>query len=213
MINYQLAREEMVETLERKGIEDLRVLAAVREIKRHLFVPNNLRHRAYEDSPLSIGEGQTISQPYMVARMTELLGLQGNEKVLEIGTGSGYQAAVLSRLAAKVFTVERISLLARQSEERFEKMGLTNIMQRVGDGSIGWKAVGPFDGIIVTAASPHIPKALTDQLTEGGRLVIPTGPRRVQDLKLIIREGGELNVTSHGGCVFVPLIGSDGWTD
>ena len=141
------------------------------------------------------------------------LTVRGAEKVLEIGTGSGYQAAVLSRLALKVFTVERISALARQAEERFEKMGLGNIMQRVGDGSIGWKAVGPFDGIIVTAASPRIPSALTDQLADGGRLVIPTGPRRVQDLKLVVREGGELNITSHGGCVFVPLIGSDGWTD
>ncbi len=213
MINYQLAREELVESLERKGIRDLRVLAALREIKRHLFVPNSLRHRAYEDAPLSIGEGQTISQPFMVARMTELLGLEGNEKVLEIGTGSGYQAAILSRLASKVFTVERISMLARQAEERFEKMGLTNIMQRVGDGSLGWKQVGPFDGIVVTAASPHIPTALTDQLTEGGRLVIPTGPRRVQDLKLVTKTGDDLKVTSHGGCVFVPLIGSHGWTD
>jgi len=213
MINYQLAREELVEQLEQKGIQNPGVLMALREIKRHLFVPNNLRHRAYEDVPLAIGENQTISQPFMVAKMTEILELTGVERVLEIGTGSGYQAAVLSRLAEKVFTVERISTLAHQAEERFERMGLSNIMQRVGDGSLGWRQVGPFDRIIVTAAAPTIPKALTDQLTEGGRLVIPQGPRRVQDLKMVVRHGSELTVSSNGGCVFVPLIGSDGWTD
>lgn len=213
MINYQAAREELVLSLEQKGIRDPRVLAAFREVKRHLFVPNPLRHRAYEDSPLSIGEGQTISQPFMVARMTELMELTGEEKVLEIGTGSGYQAALLSRLASKVFTVERIASLARDAEERFEKQGLNNIIQRVGDGSLGWKQFMPFDRIIVTAAAPVVPKSLMNQLADGGWMVIPTGPRRVQDLKKVRRTGDEFEISSHGGCVFVPLIGSDGWKE
>lgn len=213
MINYQAAREELVLSLEKKGIRDPRVLTAIREIKRHLFVPNPLRHRAYEDSPLSIGEGQTISQPYMVARMTELLELAGEEKILEIGTGSGYQAAVLSRLAGKVFTVERIAALARDAEERFEKQGLGNIIQRVGDGSLGWRQFAPFDRIIVTAAAPEVPKSLSSQLADGGWMIVPTGPRRVQDLKKVRRVGDEFEITSHGGCVFVPLLGSDGWKE
>jgi len=213
MINYHLAREEMVDTLERKGIRDNLVLAAMREIRRHEFVPNNLRARAYEDTPLSIGDDQTISQPYIVARMTELLLLKGHEKVLEVGTGSGYQAIVLSRLCEKVFTVERISNLARQAKERFEKEGARNIIQKVGDGSLGWREFAPYDGIIVTAAAPEIPAKLIDQLAEGGKLVIPTGPRRVQDLKVAHKVQGGLEITSAGGCVFVPLIGSGGWKD
>lgn len=213
MINYHLAREEMVELLERKGIRNNLVLAAMREVKRHMFVPANLRARAYEDCPLAIGEGQTISQPYMVARMTELLALKGTERVLEIGTGSGYQAAVLAKLAEKVFTVERHTALAKQSRERFEKLEITNIVQRVGDGSIGWQEFAPFDGIVVTAGAPDVPQRLVDQLAEGGRLVIPTGPRRVQDLKVVQKKDGKISITSAGGCVFVPLIGSDGWKD
>jgi protein-L-isoaspartate(D-aspartate) O-methyltransferase len=145
--------------------------------------------------------------------MTELLELAGEEKVLEIGTGSGYQAAILSRLASKVFSVERISALARAAEERFEKQGLNNIIQRVGDGTLGWKQFAPFDRIVVTAAAPEVPNSLANQLAEGGWMIVPTGPRRVQDLKKVRRVGGEFEVTSHGGCVFVPLIGSGGWKD
>ncbi|HEB84400.1 MAG TPA: protein-L-isoaspartate(D-aspartate) O-methyltransferase [Bacteroidetes bacterium] len=211
MINYRLAREEMVDTLARKGIRDERVLAAMREVKRHQFVSPNLRARAYEDTPLPIGEGQTISQPFMVAKMTELLSLKGEGKVLEIGTGSGYQTCILALLATKVFTVELITSLAAEAKKRFEKMGVTNIVQKVGDGTLGWREFAPYDRIIVTAGAPHVPGALLDQLAEGGVMVIPTGPRRVQDLKRIEKRGGKPLVTSEGGCVFVPLLGSDGW--
>ncbi len=213
MINYHMAREELVLFLEHKGISDQRVLQALREVKRHNFVPLNLRSRAYEDVPLSIGEGQTISQPYMVARMTELLELEGSEKVLEIGTGSGYQSVVLAHLAAKVFTIERISSLARDAQNQFEKMGMMNIVQKVGDGSIGWREFAPFDRIIVTAGAPNVPPKLFEQLVEGGRMIIPTGPRRVQDLKLVIKTAGRPIISSKGGCVFVPLLGSDGWNN
>lgn len=213
MINYHLAREDMVEHLERKGIRDPLVLAAMREIKRHQFVPSNLRGRAYEDTPLAIGEGQTISQPFMVARMTELLRLQGDEKVLEIGTGSGYQAMVLAKLSEKVFTVERITALAKIAKERFEKQDAFNIVQKVGDGTLGWAAFAPFDRIIVTAGAPEIPERLFAQLAEGGIMVIPTGPRRVQDLKIVTKQNGNMIVKSAGGCVFVPLLGTEGWRD
>ncbi len=213
MVNYHLAREDMVEDLERKGIRDRLVLAAIRETKRHQFVPSNLRGRAYEDTPLSIGEEQTISQPYMVAKMTELLKLEGEEKVLELGTGSGYQTAVLSLLCEKIFTIERISSLAKTAKETFERLDITNVVQKVGDGSVGWSAFAPFDRIIVTAGAPEIPKRLIDQLADGGRIVIPTGPRRIQDLKLVEKDGDKVTVTTAGGCVFVPLIGSDGWKD
>ena len=211
MINYQLAREELVETLRRKGIRDERVLEAIREVKRHQFVPANLRIRAYDDVPLPIGEGQTISQPFIVAKMTELLGLTGTERVLEIGTGSGYQAAILACLAAKVFTIERVSSLANEARERFKRLGVTGIVQKVGDGTLGWKEFAPFDGIIVTAGAPHLPGKLVEQLAEGGRLVIPVGTRRIQDLKQITKVNGRPVLVSAGGCVFVPLVGNDGW--
>jgi protein-L-isoaspartate(D-aspartate) O-methyltransferase len=213
MVNYHLAREDMVEDLERKGIRDRLVLAAIRETRRHQFVPSNLRGRAYEDTPLSIGAEQTISQPYMVAKMTELLKLEGEEKVLELGTGSGYQTAVLSLLCDKIFTIERISSLAKTAKETFERLEIANVVQKVGDGSVGWSAFAPFDRIIVTAGAPEIPKRLLDQLADGGRMVIPTGPRRIQDLKLVEKDGDKITVTTAGGCVFVPLIGSDGWKD
>lgn len=211
MINYTLKREELVETLKRKKISDERVLSTLRKIKRHHFVPNNLRALAYEDKPLSIGDGQTISQPYMVAWMTALLDVQEDHRVLEIGTGSGYQAVILAELAQKVFTVERLSSLAELAKKRFEQMGYTNIIQRVGDGTLGWKDFAPYDRIMVTAGAPHLPKKLLDQLAEGGKLVIPTGKRSVQDLKLVVKIDGKPMITGEGGCVFVPLIGSDGW--
>lgn len=213
MINYHLAREELVDQLERKGIKDNLVLAALREIRRHEFVPTNLRARAYEDSPLSIGEDQTISQPYMVARMTELLQLHGTERVLEIGTGSGYQSMVLAKLSDRVFTVERIASLAKVAKERFERLELRNVVQKVGDGSLGWREFAPYDAIIVTAGAPEIPNRLVEQLAEGGRMVVPTGPRRVQDLKVVHKKDGRITTTSAGGCVFVPLIGGGGWQE
>ncbi len=213
MMNFQLAREEMVDQIEEKGVSDPLVLAAMRETRRHEFVPRELQHRAYEDGPLAIGEGQTISQPYIVARMTELLEITGRDRVLEIGTGSGYQTAVLSKLAQKVFTIERITSLANRAKTIFEELELNNIVQKVGDGSMGWSEFAPYDAILVTAGAPAIPDRLVAQLADGGRLVIPTGPRRVQDLKKIVkREGEPLTTVSMGGCVFVPLIGSDGWS-
>ncbi len=213
MINYRLEREQLVDSLQRKGIRDKRVLEALRSLKRHNFVPSNMRARAYEDNPLPIGENQTISQPYMVAKMTELLELSGNEKVLEIGTGSGYQCALLAILAKKVFTVERITSLAQRAREQFSRLELGNVIQKVGDGSLGWPDFAPYDRIIVTAGSPSIPKKLTDQLADGGILIIPSGTRRIQDLKKITRQGDEIITSSEGACVFVPLVGSDGWTD
>ncbi len=212
VINYQLAREELVQSLRVKGIRDDRVLEAIGEVKRHQFVPPNLRARAYEDVPLPIGNGQTISQPYMVARMTELLELTGKEKVLEIGTGSGYQAAILAKLATKVFTVERITGLAKTAQDRLEKMDITNILHKVGDGTLGWREFAPYECIMVTAGTPAAPISITDQLAEAGKLVIPIGPRRVQDLKLITKQDGKPVVHSKGGCIFVPLVGSGGWT-
>ncbi len=213
MLNYHLAREEMVELLEEKGIKDQLVLAAMREIKRHLFVPANLRARAYENNALSIGHGQTISQPYIVAQMTELLQLTGEESVLEIGTGTGYQTFVLAKLAKRIYTIERVKALALEAEMRFQENAIANVVQKLGDGSLGWERFAPFDRIIVTAGAPEIPSRLIDQLAEGGRMVLPTGPRRVQDLKVVIKREGQAYASSHGGCVFVPLIGSGGWED
>ncbi len=214
MLNYHLEREEMVDLLEDKGIKDQLVLAAMRELKRHLFVPPNLRARAYEDKALSIGHGQTISQPYIVAQMTELLELTGKETVLEIGTGTGYQTVILSKLAAQVYTIERIKPLALEAEQRFREFEVPNVVQKVGDGSLGWQRFAPFDRIIVTAGAPAVPSRLANQLEEaGGRMVLPTGPRRVQDLKVIVKRDGKAYSSSHGGCVFVPLIGSGGWED
>ncbi|MCB2212201.1 protein-L-isoaspartate(D-aspartate) O-methyltransferase [bacterium] len=210
-MNYHLAREEMVELLEEKGIKDQLVLAAMREIKRHLFVPANLRARAYENNALSIGHGQTISQPYIVAQMTELLQLTGEESVLEIGTGTGYQTFVLAKLAKRIYTIERVKALALEAEMRFQENAIANVVQKLGDGSLGWERFAPFDRIIVTAGAPEIPTRLVDQLAEGGRMVLPTGPRRVQDLKVVIKQEGQAYASSHGGCVFVPLIGSGGW--
>ncbi len=211
MINYRLERESLVELMADKGVLDKRVLDAMRNVRRHEFVPPNLRSRAYEDVPLSIGEEQTISQPFMVARMTEILKLEGHERVLEIGTGSGYQAAILAQLAQKVFTVERITALAEEAKKKFTKLGYSNIIQRVGDGTLGWKEFAPFDVIMVTAGAPNVPSRLFDQLAEGGKLVIPIGPRRIQDLKLVMKINGRQKIYSEGGCVFVPLIGTEGW--
>ena len=205
-------RANMVEyQLRRRGIKDERVLQAFLKVPRHKFVrPQDIWH-AYEDYPLSIGYGQTISQPYMVAIMTELLELKGDERVLEIGTGSGYQAAILAELAKEVFTIERIPELAKKAEKVLQELGYNNVKVVVGDGSKGLPEFAPYDGIIVTAAAPKPPQPLLEQLKDGGRLVIPVGSRKLQDLLCITRIGNEFKTENFGPCLFVPLIGEEGW--
>ncbi len=205
-------RANMVEyQLRRRGIRSERVLQAFLKVPRHKFVrPQDIWH-AYEDYPLSIGYGQTISQPYMVATMTELLELTGNERVLEVGTGSGYQAAILAELAKEVFTIERIPELAQRAEQILRELGYTNVTVIVGDGSKGLSEHAPYDAIIVTAAAPAPPKPLLEQLKDGGRLVIPVGSRKLQDLLRITRRGNEFITENFGPCLFVPLIGEEGW--
>lgn len=213
-MDYGIARERMVtEQLMARGIKDPRVLAAMRKVPRHLFVEEALAARAYGDYPLPIGEKQTISQPYMVALMTEALALQPKDRVLEIGTGSGYQTAILAELCSKVFSIERIKILAERAERILSELGYSNYLIRVGDGSNGWKEEAPFEGIMVTAGAPRVPKALLDQLSEGGRLVIPIGDEFSQSLTKIVREGGEYRYSNLTGCIFVKLIGDQGWKD
>ncbi len=209
---YQSLRDEMVEQQMRaRGITDERVLEAMRRVPRHLFVPPGRRDRAYDDTPLPLGEGQTISQPYMVAWMTELLCLRGNEVVLEVGTGSGYQAAVLGVLAKKVYTIERIPSLAEAAARLLTELSLDNVKIVVGDGSKGLKEHAPYDGILVTAGSPGVPQVLVEQLADGGRLVIPVGPASMQMLNVITRRGDDVETNQVGSCVFVPLVGMYGW--
>ncbi|MFA0757484.1 MAG: hypothetical protein KEFWMYNX_001739 [Candidatus Fervidibacter sp.] len=205
-------RAEMVEhQLRRRGIRDERVLAAFLKVPRHKFVRPQDLWVAYEDYPLPIGYGQTISQPYIVALMTELLALKGDECVLEVGTGSGYQAAILAELAREVITIERIPELARRAQRVLTDLGYRNVTVLVGDGSLGAPDFAPFDAIIVTAAAPHPPKALLEQLKDGGRLVIPIGDRTLQELIRFVRKGDEWQEEKHGPCLFVPLIGKNGW--
>jgi protein-L-isoaspartate(D-aspartate) O-methyltransferase len=203
-------RDRMVrEQIERRGIRDERVLAAMRAIERHLFVPEVYVDSAYGDYPLPIGSEQTLSQPYIVALMTEALGLEGGERVLEIGTGSGYQTAVLAELAGQVFTVEIVSELSAKARDRIEALGYDNVSFRVGDGKLGWPEEAPFDGILVAAAPDAVPDALRDQLGLGGRLVIPVGPPLEQELELVQRVSGEesgFRVRSLGAVRFVPLL-------
>ena len=209
---YQSLRDEMVEQQMRaRGITDERVLEAMRRVPRHLFVPPGRRDRAYDDTPLPLGEGQTISQPYMVAWMTELLCLRGNEVVLEVGTGSGYQAAVLGVLAKKVYTIERIPSLAEAAARLLTELSLDNVEIVVGDGSKGLKEHAPYDGILVTAGSPGVPQVLVEQLADGGRLVITVGPASMQMLNVITRRGDDVETNQVGSCVFVPLVGMYGW--
>ncbi len=211
---YQKERLEMVEAqLRRRGITDPRVLKAMAKIPRHLFVSPEHRSSAYEDRPLPIGEGQTISQPYMVAVMTQTLELKGQERVLEIGTGSGYQTAALAELAGTVYTIERLPELIRHGQKILERLGYQNIIYRTGDGSRGWPEEAPFDGIIVTAGAPEAPAVLKEQLAEGGRLVIPIGPRYSQTLYRITRSGDQFTDEDITGCVFVPLVGDFGWKE
>lgn len=194
-----------------RGIKDQRVLEAMLHVPRHLFVPEEMRDRAYEDSPLPIGDGQTISQPYMVAWMSELLEVKECDRILEIGTGSGYQAAILCELGGEIFSIEKYADLARAAEERLRSLGYHNLHIRIGDGTLGWPEEAPFDDIIVTAGSPSVPQPLLEQLAEGGRLVIPVGPSGMQMLQKIRREGKEFQTSEEGTCVFVPLVGRFGW--
>lgn len=200
------------EQIEARGLKDERVLEAMRKVPRHLFVPQSYLNEAYDDHPVPIGEGQTISQPYIVALMTSLLELKGDERVLEIGTGSGYGSAILSLLSKEVYSVERIESLAREAERRLKELGYKNVKIRVGDGSLGWEEHAPYDAIIVTAAAPRVPKPLIRQLKVGGRLVIPVGDRFYQSLHRYIKKDEEtLEGQDFGGCVFVPLRGKEGW--
>ena len=207
------ARQAMIEQqLRRRGIRDERVLEAMGQIPRHEFVPPELIHQAYEDHPLPIGGGQTISQPYMVAAMVEALELNGTERVLEIGTGSGYEAAVLARLAAHVYTIECDPALARSSKQRLDSMGLGELVDVVeGDGSLGYPPAAPYDGILVAAAAPEISGCLFEQLVEGGRLVIPVGELDCQELRQLRKCEGKPVSRQLGHCRFVPLRGAHGW--
>jgi protein-L-isoaspartate(D-aspartate) O-methyltransferase len=209
---YREARQAMVETqIRRRGVLDPRVLAAMGKVPRHRFVPRHLWEQAYSDYPLPIGEEQTISQPYIVALMTEALELAGPEKVLELGTGSGYQAAILAELATQVYTIERIPSLARVAEQVLASLGYINMHVIVADGTLGWAAEAPFDAILVTAGSPQVPPPLVDQLAMGGRLVIPVGDRYTQTLTRVRRTPDGLKHEYLGGCRFVKLIGRHGW--
>jgi protein-L-isoaspartate(D-aspartate) O-methyltransferase len=205
-------RDDMLtQQLIKRGIRDARVLQAMRDVPRHHFVPAQQRSMAYEDMPLAIGHAQTISQPLMVGMMTEALRLQGHERVLEIGTGSGYQAAILSRLASVVFSIERIAELAVQARITLAMRGIMNVHILVGDGSMGLPEHGPYDAIVVTAAAPKIPPALVEQLAPGGRLVIPVGDRHEQTLMRVTASDSGPKIEALGGCRFVPLIGQQGW--
>ena len=206
------ARERMVaEQVAGRGVTDPRVLDAMRRVPRHRFVEEALRERAYGAYPLPIGEGPTISQPYMVGRMTELLRLAGREKVLEIGTGSGYQAAVLGLCAARVCTVERLPRLAARARQTLEELGYTNVWVRTANGTFGWPDEAPFDRILVAAGGPSVPPPLFEQLAEGGLMVMPVGGADAQKLQLIEKVRGEMRITEDSGCVFVPLIGKHAW--
>jgi len=208
------ARLKMVdEQLAARGIKDPRVLSAMGRVPRHRFIEEAFRDRAYGDHSLPIGGGQTISQPYMVALMTESLALKGSERVLEIGTGSGYQTGVLAELAARVYSVERIAVLADRARRLLASLGYRNILIKVFDGTFGWKEEAPFDAILVTAGSPDIPAPLLEQLKEGGRLLIPVGDRATQVLKKVTKTAAGIEVSSLTGCVFVPLIGGHGWRE
>lgn len=212
--DYGPPRERMVrDQLERRGIRDARVLAAMRKIPRHVFVDPSLARQAYEDSPLPIGEGQTISQPYMVAIMTAALALVGDERVLEVGTGSGYQTAVLAELANWVYSIERIPSLAERAEKTLARLGYENISNRVGDGSRGWPEAAPFRAIIVTAGSPTVPRPLVEQLQIGGRLVVPVGPPHAQTLRRVLKKEEGIEQEELVGCVFVKLVGEHGWDE
>ncbi|UCB57364.1 MAG: protein-L-isoaspartate(D-aspartate) O-methyltransferase [Candidatus Omnitrophota bacterium] len=211
-MDFSALREEMVQDqLIRRGISDEKVLKAFREVPRHKFVPEKYLDSAYGDFPLPIGEGQTVSQPYMVALMTECLELSGKETVLEIGTGSGYQAAILAKVAGEVYSIERIAPLARQAQLRLKDLGYRNIHIKTGDGTMGWKEFAPYDGIIVTAAAPSVPEVLFEQMGLQAKLVIPLGTRFSQILTVVSKHRDKIETKEICACVFVPLLGKYGW--
>jgi protein-L-isoaspartate(D-aspartate) O-methyltransferase len=211
--SYGGYRNRLVEVLRRKGVRDLAVLRAVQMVPRHLFVPESVRHRAYDDTALPIGSGQTISQPYVQARYLELIGLTGREKVLEIGTGSGYQTALLALLASMVFSVERVPHLAQSARSALANSGIRNVTVLVGDGTLGWRPFAPYDAILVSAASPEIPGPLMEQLALGGRMVIPLGDRASQTLTLVERTGDGVRASTIADVRFVPLVGQFGFSE
>ena len=214
MINYEKERGRMVEEqLLLRGVKDDRVLSAMRKVPRHEFLPEAIRGMAYQDSALPLGEAQTMSQPYMVALMSELLGLKGTERVLEIGTGSGYQTAVLAELCEKVYTVERIKPLAERARANLDRLGYRSVAIKVYDGTYGWKEMSPFDAIMVTAGAPDVPAPLVDQLRESGRMVIPVGERYGQVLLKVVKTPSGPVTERNIPCTFVPLIGSHGWKE
>ncbi len=209
---YQSLRESMVKNqMESRGIRDPKVLEAFKKVPRHEFVNESLIDQAYSDHPLPIGDQQTISQPYIVALMTEALQIDSDDRVLEIGTGSGYQAAILAELAYRVYTVERNRTLYEKARKTIEKLGYYNIICRYGDGTLGWKEEAPFDAIMVTAGAPEIPGPLVDQLSIGGRMVIPVGSTSSQMMIKLYRDEQGVHETELGGCRFVKLIGQRGW--
>jgi protein-L-isoaspartate(D-aspartate) O-methyltransferase len=211
---HEAARRAMIETqLRRRGIHETRVLAAMGAVPRHEFVPPDFRKRAYEDAPLPIGDGQTISQPYIVAAMTVALRLRGYERVLEIGTGCGYQAAVIASLAKEIFTIEYRSELATSAAERLARLGYANVHVHCGDGTLGLPEFAPFDAILVAAAAPAAPAPLLAQLAEGGRMVVPVGSMENQELQLVERVNDEFHTIMLEGCRFVPLVGAHGWKE
>lgn len=212
--DYRLARERMVQNqLIPRGIKDKRVLDAMGSIPRHLFVEEALVGEAYNDHPLPIGHKQTISQPYIVAFMTQALELKGKERTLEIGTGSGYQTAILAELSKKVYTVERIQPLMEKSVDLLVQLGYRNIQCKAFDGTLGWREFGPYSAIVVTAGAPKIPDPLLDQLSDGGRIIIPVGDKSSQELILIRREKSQYREKNLGGCRFVDLVGVHGWKE
>jgi len=212
MREYEAERERMVEAqIARRGIRDERVLSVMRSVPRHLFIPEDARGYAYTDGPIRIGSGQTISQPYIVALMTELLDVRPDHKVLDVGTGSGYQAAILSKLAAEVHTIERHPELAESAKKKLASLGYENVKVHIGDGTQGYAPCAPYDRILVAAAAPAVPQPLLVQLAEGGRLVIPVGSRFSQRLEVWDRVGDDYQKESDIPVVFVPLIGKDGW--
>jgi protein-L-isoaspartate(D-aspartate) O-methyltransferase len=211
---YLRQRAEMIEKqVRRRGISDAAVLAAMMAVPRHEFVPVELRSRAYEDGPLPIGEGQTISQPFIVAAMTAALRLQPGDRVLEIGTGCGYQAAILSRLGGEVFTVERRAELASAASERLARLGYGNVHVHCGDGTLGLPELAPFNAILIAAAAPAVPQPLLAQLAEGGRMILPVGDVEHQELRRIEKQGHSFLRSTLEGCRFVPLVGYHGWQE
>jgi len=206
-------RKMIEEQLLGRGIKDLAVMEAMSRVPRHLFVNTSLQHRAYGDCPLPIGENQTISQPYIVALMTQILQLKGEERILEIGTGSGYQTAILAELASQVFTIERIKPLAKKTKGLLEGLGYENIVYKAFDGTYGWRDQSPFDAILISASTPEVPTTLIEQLTDKGRLVAPVGGRETQDLIVLTKNGSRVVKREMGSCKFVPLIGKFAWPE